>query len=80
MSDRCYLRYKPVFLSFYDFQTKISLNSIPDTIRHAQKILSLLSKNKYLISGRLLVGKLNFLLCDFNKAYEIADDIIIQHF
>ena len=65
-----------VLLSFYDFNTKISLNSIPDTIRQAQKILSLLSKNKYLISGRLLVGKLNFLLCDFNKANEIADDII----
>ena len=65
-----------VLLSFYDFNTKISLNSIPDTIRQAQKILSLLSKNKYLISGRLLVGKLNFLLCDFNKAHEIADDII----
>ena len=70
------LKLAEVLLSFYDFETKISLNSIPDTIRQAQKILSLLSRNKYLISGRLLVGKLNFLLCDFNKAHEIADDII----
>ena len=70
------LKLAEVLLSFYDFETKISLNSIPDTIRQAQKILSLLSRNKYLISGRLLVGKLNFLLCDFNKAHEIADEII----
>ena len=70
------LKLAEVLLSFYDFETKISLNSIPDTIRQAQKILSLLSKNKYLISGRLLIGKLHFLLCDFNKAHEIADDII----
>ena len=70
------LKLAEVLLSFYDFETKISLNSIPDTIRQAQKILSLLSRNKYLISGRLLIGKLNFLLCDFNKAHEIADEII----
>ena len=70
------LKLAEVLLSFYDFETKISLNSIPDTIRQAQKILSLLNRNKYLISGRLLIGKLNFLLCDFNKAHEIADDII----
>ena len=70
------LKLAEMLLSFYDFETKISLNSIPDTIRQAQKILSLLSRNKYLISGRLLIGKLNFLLCDFNKAHEIADDII----
>ena len=70
------LKLAEVLLSFYDFETKISLNSIPDTIRQAQKILSLLNRNKYLISGRLLIGKLNFLLSDFNKAHEIADDII----
>ena len=70
------LKLAEVLLSFYDFETKISLNSIPDTIRQAQKILSLLSRNKYLISGRLLIGKLQFLLCDFNKAHEIADEII----
>ena len=70
------LKLAEVLLSFYDFETKISLNSIPDTIRQAQKILNLLSKNKYLISGRLLIGKLHFLLSDYNKAHEIADDIL----
>ena len=70
------LKLAEVLLSFYDFETKISLNSIPDTIRQAQKILNLLSRNKYLISGRLLIGKLHFLLSDFNKAHEIADDIL----
>ena len=70
------LKLAEVLLSFYDFETKISLNSIPDTIRQAQKILNLLSRNKYLISGRLLIGKLHFLLSDYNKAHEIADDIL----
>ena len=70
------LKLAEVLLSFYDFETKISLNSIPDTIRQAQKILNLLSKNKYLISGRLLIGKLHFLLSDYTKAHEIADDIL----
>ena len=70
------LKLAEILLSFYDFETKISLNSIPDTIRQAQKILNLLSKNKYLISGRLLIGKLHFLLSDYNKAHEIADDIL----
>ena len=35
-----------VLLDYYSFDNKVNLNSIPDTVRQAERILTLLKKNK----------------------------------
>ena len=65
-----------VLMNFYNFENKINPNNIPDTLRQAQRILSLLKKNKYLLSGLLLNAKLYYLQFDNNQALNIVNEVL----
>ena len=65
-----------VLLDYYSFDNKVNLNSIPDTVRQAERILTLLKKNKYMISSALLNGKLMFIKSNMKEAMNEVNGVL----
>lgn len=65
-----------VLMDYYDNTSRISLNAVPETIRQVQRILSLLKKNKYMISSALLNAKLMFLMSDAKNAMNEVNAVL----
>ena len=65
-----------VLMNFYSFDVKISEGALPDILKQAARILSLLKRNKYMISAQLLSAKLSFLQGKNQEAFSIIDDVL----
>jgi hypothetical protein len=67
---------KLVLLLSYTFSSQISLQSIPQNIIKAQKILELIIKNKYFTNSQLLYAKLKYLLNEKSACLGIIQNIL----
>jgi len=65
-----------VLMGYYNFDMKISEGALPDILKQAARILSLLKRNKYMISAHLLSAKLAFLQGKTQEAFSIVDDVL----
>lgn len=65
-----------VLILNYNFSQQISLQSIPQNITKAQKILELIIKNKYFTNAQLLYGKLKYLLNEKSQCAGIVQNIL----
>ena len=65
-----------VLLDYYDFSIKIASNAIPNSLKQAEKLLHLLTKNKYMLSGHLLKSKYNFITSDIKGAFNDVNGVL----